>query len=236
MISHPAEEPVRRIPDVAACRIRTDQAGDVLAVHVTTHGARDAAAVLADVLTVLAAEAQLDVQPEEVHVVPLAAPEAQAAAAAPEPELEVLADEELEPLEVDTRARLVAVRTSSDDERSSVEAELALGDRSAVGHAESRGPGAAPDLLAQACLDALEKLVAARVVWRLAGMRRIAVGAASVVCVAVRESDGREERTLVGAARCDGDTARAAAYAALAAVNRRLGRILAAPPRQFRIE
>jgi hypothetical protein len=233
VLSHPAEESVRRIPDVAACRIRTDPSGDVLGVDVTIHGAREAGDVLADVLAVLSAAAGLDVQPEDVHVVTLGVPPGEAGSIEPEPELEVLADEHLERLQ---RARLVAVRTSSDDERSNVEVDLALGPQSARGHAACRGPVAAPDLLAQACLDALEKLVAARVVWRLAGLRRVTVGDVTVVCVAVSETEGRVERRLVGAARHDGDTARAAAYAALGAVNRRLGRILSAPARQLRID
>jgi len=221
---HEAEDLVRRLPDVAGCRIDADPEGNVFLVQVTTHGARPTDDVRADVLTVLATQAGLDVLEEQVQI----------EAVLPIPAAERTL--ELEPLEAASRPRLVAVRTETTDERTVVEAELAIGTDSASGRAETRGSGSAPDLLAQACLDALEKLCGARAAFRLLGSHRSTVGDHDVVTVVVQESQGRETRTHVGAAALDDDLPRALAYAALAAVNRRFGRLLALPPRTYRIE
>jgi hypothetical protein len=221
---HEAEDLVRRLPDVAGCRIDADPEGNVFQVLVTTHGARPIDDVRADVLTVLATQAGLDVLEEQVQievVIPVPAAEREL---------------ELEALEAASRPRLVAVRSETTDERTVVEAEIALGTDTAWGRAETRGSGSAADLLAQACLDALEKLCGARAVFRLVASRRSAVGDHEVVTVVVQESQGRESRMHVGAAALEDDLARALAYAALAALNRRYGRILAIPPRTYRIE
>lgn len=219
---HEAEQLARRVPDVTACRIETDPDGGVQAVHVTTRGSRPPSAVAQDVASVLAAATSILVAAERVHVVALAEPEPAADAA-------------LELLEFEGRMRFVAVHTSATMESSRVEVELALGAETALGHAEARGAGPAPELLAQACLDAVEKLCAARVSLRLVAVHRSTVGPVEVVSVVVQEADGREERLHVGASRIDGDLARATAYAALASLNRRLGRILAGPPKSYRI-
>jgi hypothetical protein len=208
------------LADVSGCRIHTDAAGRPTAVHVTVVAGSVPERVARDVVTVLAAEAGLDVDPGGVHVVAL--PDETAALA-------------LEPLEQEGRARLVAIGSSTSEERSIAEVEVALGGQSAVGRAEARGAGPAPELAAEAALDALEKLCASRVALRIVGLRRTTVRDADVVCVLVQETDGRDERLHVGAARSYGDLARAAAYAALDAMNRRLGRILVGPARQFDI-
>lgn len=232
---HQAEELVRRVADVAACRIEAEPDGTVVAVWVTTFGERAPADVRGDAVTVLATGLGLDVLEDQVRVTveppPLLPPEAVIAdAGAAEPEVE------LETLESPARPRLVAVRTSVDDENTTVDVELELGSDNAIGHAEARGPAPAPELVAQACLDALEKLCGGRVTLRLVATRRTTVGDRDVVNALVQESRGREARTHVGAARVDDDLPRAMAYAALAALNRRFGRILTLPPRIYRIE
>mgnify|MGYP001366384181 CR=1 FL=1 len=68
MLNHEAEELVRRVPDVLACRLRTDESGAVVAVFVTAASARSASEIAVDVVTVLAAEARLDVGISRVHV------------------------------------------------------------------------------------------------------------------------------------------------------------------------
>ena len=65
---HEAEDLVRRLPDVAGCRIEADPAGNVFLVRVTTHGARRIEDVRADVVTLLGTEAGLDVLEEQVAV------------------------------------------------------------------------------------------------------------------------------------------------------------------------
>jgi hypothetical protein len=131
--------------------------------------------------------------------------------------------------------RLVSVHVTFTEERSWADVELELGGTSARGHAEVHGAGNAPELVARACLEALGKLCGARVSLRLGGVRRLSIGSEEIVSVIVQEVAGREERVHVGSARSDGDAARAAGYAALASMNRRVGRILAGPPKLYRI-
>jgi len=232
---HQVEELVRRVADVAACRVEAEPDGTVVAVWVTTFGERSPADVRADIVTWLATELGLDVLEDQVRITveppPVLPPESvlgEDDGPAPEPELEAL--------EAAARPRLVAVRTTVDDERTTVEVEMGLGADSAYGHAAARGPAPAPELVAEACLDALEKLCGGRVSLRLLASRRTTVGDREIVTALVQEARGREARTHVGAARLEDDLPRALAYAALAALNRRVGRILALPPPLYRIE
>ena len=222
--SEKAEELVRRLPQVTGCRIRADEHGNPVAVMVTARPGSNPAAVRADVITVLGAQARLDVLEEQIHVAVLEAPPAE-----PEPLVAV------EEIESEGRARLVSFRTSVSEERSRAEVELAHDGRNVRGQAESHGAGESPELLARACLDAVEKLCHGRVALRLAGFHRTVVGTTEVVCVLVQETRGRSERVLVGAVRAGSDPARAAASAALDSLNRRLGRILVGPPVDYEI-
>ncbi|UCE01457.1 MAG: hypothetical protein JSW67_09175 [Candidatus Latescibacterota bacterium] len=215
-----AEELVRLLPRVVACRIRADDQGHPVAIMVTAVPGSNAQEVRADVITVLGAQARLDVLEEQIHVAVLE-----------EPAEELVVEE----IEAEARLRLLSHSTRVGEERSQAEVELAHGSRVARGRAKSRGPGEAPELLASACLDAAENLCHGRVVFRLVGFRLTTVGAEDVVCVLVQETRGRDERHLVGTARVSTDVSRAAAYAALDAVNRRLGRILADPPTDYEI-
>jgi hypothetical protein len=213
-----AEDLVRRLLDVTACRIRTDEHGALVAVYVTARGNRPATEIVADVVTLLAAEARAEIDPSRVHVTVLP----------PLPEEAGMMV--LEELEHEGRVRLHAIHTSVSDERTRVDVELVLGAASAVGHAEALGAGGVPELTAAAVLDGLDRLCAGRVTLRLLALHR----SSDVTSVVVLEADGREARTRVGAARGE-DPARAAGYAALSALNRRLGRILASAPKHFRI-
>ncbi|MFQ5600631.1 MAG: hypothetical protein ACE5G2_08755 [Candidatus Krumholzibacteriia bacterium] len=219
-----AEELVRLLPNVSSCRIRTDERGEPVVVMVTAVPGSIREEVLADVITVLGAQARLDVVEDQVRVVVL------------DKQPSEISDVVLEELEHESRARLVSYNTRVTDERSLAEAEVAHGARVALGRAEVRGAGTSPELLASACLDAVEKLCHGRVTLRLAGFQRTAVGGEDVVCVLVQETEGRTERLHVGAARVAGDASRAGAYAALDSMNRRLGRILAGPPQDYEID
>jgi hypothetical protein len=137
----------------------------------------------------------------------------------------------LEELEVEGRIRLVAYQLRVDDVGTHAEVELELGAQVVRGMAQVRGGAPATDLLAQACLDALERLCHARVAFRLAGVQRAVLPTGDVVCVAVQEIDGRTSRVHNGIAPAGDDLARAAAYATLHALNRRFGRILTGPTR-----
>lgn len=215
---HDAEELVRELPDVQSCCIEFDSEGAVLRVEIRARPGAVVARLVEDVRAVLAEEVHLEVAPERIDV----RSSAEAGLA-------------LETLEIESRVRLLSYSTAVSDERTLVEAELGLGTSTAIGRAEARGAASAPELLAAACLDAVEKLCGGRVTLRLAGWSRTQVAGVEILCVTVQEARGRSERLLVGAARNDGDPARAAAHAALDGVNRRLGRILADPPPHFEI-
>jgi hypothetical protein len=212
---------VRTLPDVADCRIEADASGAILAVHVVPRTTPAPPHLAQDVALFLATETELRVAAERVRV--------------ESPAAEQVSENPLEELEYEGRVRLTSTQVTFSDERSWAEVELELGPNSARGHAEMHGAGAAPELVARACLEALVKLCGARVALRLVGVRRATVGSEEVVSVVVQECAGREERLHVGAARSDGDAGRAAAYAVLLSMNRRVGRILAAPPRLYRI-
>lgn len=235
------EELVRRLPRVTGCRIHVDDEGHPVAVMVTAAADSNPQEVRADVITVLGARARLDVLEEQIHVAVLA----EAAAERDQPEDVVEPVEELsepvnelvvEEIEAEGRLRLLSFATRVGEERTLAEAELAHGTRVALGRAESRGAGEAPELLASACLDAVEKLSHGRAVLRVVAYQRTTVGSQDVVCVLVQEANGRDERHLVGAARVTGDVGRALAYAALDGVNRRIGSIFAAPPSDYEID
>jgi len=218
---HRAEALVRTLPDVAGCRIDADAAGRIVAVYVLPRTTPAPPTLAQDVAMFLATETELAIAPEQVRV------EA--------PSGEVVTPLALEELEYEGRVRLASVHVAFSEERSWAEVELDLGGTSSRGHAEAHGAGMAPELVARACLEALAKLCGARVELRLAGVRRMTVGSEEVVSVIVLECAGRDERVHVGSARSDGDAGRAAAYAALSSMNRRIGRILAAPAKLYRI-
>lgn len=232
MSTQRAEELLRRLPQVTGCRIRVDADGEPVAVLVTAAPGSNPKAVLADVITVLGARAGLDVLEDQVRVVVLDDPDAPLAEVAPEPVSELLA----EVLESDARLRLVSFETHVSETRTTARVEVAWSATTVWGEAQSHGAGEVPELLALACVDAIARLCHGRVALRLAGFRRVMVGTAELACVVVQETSGREERSQVGAARIGDDVARAAAYAALDSMNRRLGRILAAPGVDFHID
>ena len=194
-----------------------------LAVMVTAIPGSNPRAVAADVITVLAAQARMDVLEEQIHVVTLQS----GGAASPELVVEEIEDE--------VRLQLVAYQTHVAQERTIAEIELACGDQIVLGHAESRGSGASPELLGHACLDAVEKLCHGRVTLRMLSFQRVQTGDREVVLAVVQESMGRTELVHVGAAVVGADMGRAAAYAALDAINRRLGRILTLPPTDYEV-
>lgn len=232
-----AEELLRLLPQVTGCRIRTDERGEPVAVLVTAAPGSQAHAVLADVLTVLGAQAGIDVLEDQIHVVVL---EEDVPARAPRATPERSPDDEIpsmlvESLEYEGRVRLLSYATHVAEERTRAQVEIALGERPFWGEAESRGAGEVPELLAAACLDALERVCHGRVTLRLAAWKRASLGGSEIVAVRVQESWGRESRWLVGAAPVADDVARATALAVLDSMNRRLGRILAIPPLDFDI-
>ena len=210
------EDLIRRLPDVSACRIHSDESGAVVAAYVTATGGRTVTEIASDVVTLLVAEAGLDVDLSRIHVTMLPPEDSRFAM--------------LEELEWEGRVRWLAVRTSVAEEETRVEVDLELAGMNATGQAAARGAGGAPELTALAVLDALERLCGGRVTLRLMSLQRLG----DVTQASVQEADGRNARLHVGAARAE-DPQRCAGYAALATLNRRIGRILAGSPKHYRI-
>lgn len=208
------EDRLRRLPGVVEARIQTDASGRPVAVQLRALEGEDATRLRDQSAAACAADGFV-ITPGAIHITF-------------EP---ALADGELEELEVEGRIRLVAYQLRVDDVGAHAEVELELGTHVVRGMAQARGGAPATDLLAQACLDALERLCHARVAFRLAGVQRAALPTGDVVCVAVQEIDGRTSRVHTGIAPTGDDPARATAYAALHALNRRFGRILTGPTR-----
>jgi hypothetical protein len=210
------EERLRRLPGVVDARIQTDAAGNPVAVHVRAADGSDADR-LRDHVVALFAEAGVAISPVLVHL-------------AFEPVFESGC---LEELEVEGRVRLVAFQTRVDDTGTHAEVELAFGTDHTRGAASLHGGAPAPEILALACLDALERLCHARVTLRLAGVQRTTLPTGEVYCVAVQEIAGRTVRVHSGIAPAGEDPARAIAYAVLGACNRPFGRILTGPTRHI---
>lgn len=224
MSEHDIEDLLRRVLDVEGCHVQANAAGVIETVHVTTRGARPAGDVRADIANVIAAARRQALDPHRIQITVIGTPPVHAEIAI------------LEELEHEVRIRLTGIRTHATDESAHVEVDLVMSPtESAVGYASAHGGVLAPDLFAAAALDAVERLVGGRVALRAIGLHRTSTGTHDVISVTVQEFDGREVRVHAGASRIESDAGRAAAYAALAAMNRRIGRILTGPGRHYRI-
>jgi len=219
MSFHEAQEALLHVPGIVDCIFSVED-GVPTEVHVVAAPGSDAEAILVAAMTALAG-AGVDLEEERVHVNVERTPQS--------------SDLIVEELEHEVRARLLAWNLQVTEEQSLAEVELQHGADVALGRATARGAGGAPELLARACLDALEKLVLGRVALRLVGFGRVTVGEHDLVHVVLQETQGRTERILVGAALVGEETGRAGAYAVLDAMNRRLGAILASPTRDYDI-
>jgi len=214
-----AQKVLLQVPGVVDCILTADDAAPP-EVHLVAEAGCDQQQILLAAMTALA-QVGIDMEEEQVHVT-----------IEPNPQISDLV---LEELEHDVRARLLSWNLRATEEQTLAEVELQHGDNVALGRAMSRGMGQAPELLAQACLDALESLIRGRVSLRLVGFGRVTVGDHDVVNVILQETAGRSERFLAGTALTSDETGRAGAYAVLDAMNRRLGEILAGPSRDYDI-
>jgi hypothetical protein len=215
-----AQQALLRVPGVVDC-ILSAEARKPVEVHLVAASGSDRQQVILAAMTVLA-RLGLEIEEEQLHVTVERYPQA--------PELVI------EELEHEVRAHLLSWNLQVNEEQTLAEVELRHADAVVLGRASLRGAGQAPELLARACLDALEILVGGRVALRLVGFTRSRVGEHDLVSVVLQETAGRSERLLAGAALCGEETARAGAYAVLDAMNRRLGVILSGPRRDYEID
>lgn len=177
-----AQEALLRVPGVVDCILSAEE-GMPLEVHLVAASGQDGDQVQLAAMTVLA-RIGLEIEQEHLHVTVERSPQ--------------ISELVVEELEHEVRAHLLSWNLQVSEEQTLAEVELRQGDAVALGRATTRGAGQAPELLAKACLDALESLVGGRVSLRLVGFTRLAVGDHNVVNVVLQETTGRRERILVG--------------------------------------
>ncbi len=195
-----AEDVVRRLRGVQAVRVETDEAGAIQMVHVLGGPDRSPRVIAADVVSALAAELGVHLEPRQVRVAAQ-----QRAEEAPAPP-----------------ARLKFVGLTVSALRQSAEVKVHLEDQGLLYEGIATGPHARAnrlELVAQATLRALELFLRAEGLFLLDGVTLTPVGGRQVAVVAVSLA-GRDDETLVGSSVVRDDPREAVVRAVLDATNR----------------
>ena len=195
-----AEAVVRRLRGVQSVRVETDDVGGVRFVHVLGGPERSPKVIAVDVVSALAAELGVELQPRQVRVAAQQRPDR----AAPD------------------QLRLKFVGLSVAVLHSTAEVKVHLEDQGLVYEGIASGPYASRnrlDLVAEAALRAVEIFLRAEGMFLLEGVSVSTIGAHEVAA-AVISLPGREEETLVGSALVRDDAREAVIRAVLAAINR----------------
>ncbi|HEY8217665.1 MAG TPA: hypothetical protein VIH82_11055 [Acidimicrobiia bacterium] len=201
------EAEIRRLPDVAAVRVVTDDLSRPVEVHVLANTGKHAKQVVRDVQSVALASFNLEIDRRIVSVVQLA-PNGGSAEAARTP--------------APTRVRALGIQASTVDLRSSIRVTLEA-DEPATGFAEGAAATAIrPRLVAAATLDALRQLEEAASRLDVVGAEITRVGAQDIALVTLVSVEMPLERHLVGSAIVHHSPDDAIVRAVLDAANRRL--------------
>ena len=195
-----AEAVVRRLRGVQSVRVETDDNGGVRFVHVLGGPERSPKVIAVDVVSALAAELGVELQPRQVRVAAQQRPDR----AAPD------------------QLRLKFVGLSVAVLHSTAEVKVHLEDQGLVYEGIASGPYASRnrlELVAEAALRAVEIFLRAEGMFLLEGVNVSTIGAHEVAA-AVISLPGREEETLVGSALVRDDAREAVIRAVLAAINR----------------
>jgi len=200
-LAEAAEGVVRQLRGVQAVRVESDDAGGIRIVHVLGGPDRSAKVIAVDVVSALAAELGVELEPRQVRV----AAQQRADRAAPPDHL-----------------RLKFVGLSVSVLRTAAEVKVHLEDQGLVYEGIASGPygrGHRLELVAQAALRAVELFLRTDGMFLLDGVSTLPVGPHDVAVVVV-SLPGREEETLVGSAVVRDDPREAVVRAALDAINR----------------
>ena len=195
-----AEAVVRRLRGVQSVRVETDDVGGVRFVHVLGGPERSPKVIAVDVVSALAAELGVELQPRQVRVAAQQRPDR----AAPD------------------QLRLKFVGLSVAVLHSTADVKVHLEDQGLVYEGIASGPYASRnrlELVAEAALRAVEIFLRAEGMFLLEGVNVSTIGAHEVAA-AVISLPGREEETLVGSALVRDDAREAVIRAVLAAINR----------------
>ena len=196
-----AEEIVRRLRGVVAVRVAPTPGGAIDTVHVLGQADRSPKLIAIDVVSALAAELGVTLEPRQVRV----------AALRPE--------DQTPPV---PQARLKFVGLSQSIVRSSAEVKVHLEDRGMLYEGIAAGPNVPRHrlaLVAQATLHAIEVFLRAQGLLIFEGVAVHPVGDHEVASVLVTLA-GNEQETLAGASVVRDDPREAVVRAVLAAVNR----------------
>ena len=196
-----AEAVVRKLRGVQSVRVETDDAGAIRIVHILGGPDRSPKVIAVDVVSALAAELGVQLEPRQVRV---AAQQRSEQAASVE------------------QARLKFVGLTVSALRNAAEVKVHLEDQGLVYEGISSGPNATRnrlDLVAEATLRALELYLRASGLFLLDGVTLSTIGSHEVVVVVVSLA-GREEETLAGSSLVRDDPREAVVRAILDATNR----------------
>ena len=199
-IAEAAESVVRRLRGVQSVRVETDDDGGVRFVHVLGGPERSPKIIAVDVVSALAAELGVELEPRQVRV----AAQQRAERAPPD------------------QLRLKFVGLSVAVLHTTAEVKVHLEDQGLVYEGIASGPYASRnrlELVGEAALRAVEIFLRTEGMFLLEGVNVSTVGTHEVA-VAVISLPGREEETLVGSALVRDDAREAVIRAVLAAINR----------------
>ncbi len=196
-----AEGVVRRLRGVQAVRIEPDDAGGIRLVHVLGGPDRSPKVIAVDVVSAIAAELGVELEPRQVRVAPQQRTDAEVAA---------------------TPARLKFVGLTVSTIRNAAEVKVHLEDQGLIYEGIATGPDTSRnrlDLVAEATLHAVEVFLRADGLFAVEGVATCALGSSEVAVVVVTLT-GREEDMLAGASVVREDRREAVVRAVLDAVNR----------------
>lgn len=200
-LAEAAETVIRQLRGVQAVRVETDDAGGIRLVHVLGGPERSPKVIAVDVVSALAAELGVELEPRQVRV---AAQQRTDQAAPPE------------------QLRLKFVGLTVSVIHNAAEVKVHLEDTGLVYEGIASGPYASRnrlDLVAAATLRAVEIFLRAEGMFVLEGVSTATVGTREVA-VAVVSVPGREEETLAGSSLVRDDAREAVVRAVLDAINR----------------
>lgn len=200
-LAEAAEAVVRQLRGVRAVRVEGDGEGGIRFVHVLGGPDRSAKVIAVDVVSALAAELGVELEPRQVRVA---------------------AQQRTEPAAGPDQLRLKFVGLSVSVLRSTAEVKVHLEEQGLIYEGIASGPygrGNRLELVGEAALHAVELFLRTEGMFLLDGVSTLAVGAHEVA-VAVVSLPAREEETLVGSAVVRDDPREAVVRAVLDAINR----------------
>lgn len=200
-LAEAAEAVIRRLRGVQAVRVEPDNAGGIRLIHVLGGPDRSPKVIAVDVVSAVAAELGVELEPRQVRVAPQQRSEAEVSAAP---------------------ARLKYVGMTVSVIRGAAEVKVHLEDHGLVYEGIATGPDTSRhrfELVAEATLHAVEVFLRAEGLFVLEDLTTSPLGSSEVTTVTLTLT-GREEETLAGKSLVRDDRREAVVRAVLDAINR----------------